>query len=44
LILSIVTFGIWSLVWEYKIQTDPDNLYNEFHSVEDTVLQTVRAH
>ncbi|HJU36331.1 MAG TPA: DUF4234 domain-containing protein [Gaiellaceae bacterium] len=44
LILSIVTFGIWALVWDYKIQTDPENLYNSFHSVEDTVLQTVRAH
>jgi hypothetical protein len=44
LILSIVTFGIWGLVWDYKIQTDPDNLYGEFHGVEDTVLQTVRAH
>jgi len=44
LILSVVTFGIWGLVWDYKIQTDPDNLFKEFHSVEDTVLQTVRAH
>jgi hypothetical protein len=44
LILSIVTFGIWWLVWDYKIHTDPDNLYKDFHSVEDTVLQTVRAH
>lgn len=44
LILSIVTFGIWALVWDYKIHTDPDNIYKEFHSVEDTVLQTVRAH
>jgi Domain of unknown function (DUF4234) len=43
LILSIVTFGIWGLVWDYKIQTDPDNLYGEFHSIEDTVLQTVRS-
>ena len=44
LILSIVTLGIWGLVWDYKIHTDPDNLYSEFHSVEDTVLQTIRAH
>jgi hypothetical protein len=44
LILSIVTFGIWAIVWDYKIQVDPDNLYDSFHSVEDTVLQTVRAH
>jgi uncharacterized protein DUF4234 len=44
LILSIVTFGIWWIVWDYKIHTDPENLFKEFHSVEDTVLQTVRAH
>lgn len=43
LILSIVTFGIWGLVWDYKIHTDPDNLFKEFHSVEDTVLQIVRS-
>lgn len=42
LILSIITFGIWALVWDFKIHTDPDNLYKEFHSIEDTVLQTVR--
>ena len=42
LILSIITFGIWSLVWDFKIHTDPDNLYKEFHSIEDTVLQIVR--
>jgi hypothetical protein len=44
LIVSIVTFGLWGLVWDYKIHTDPDNLYGEFHSIEDTVLQTVRSH
>ena len=26
LILSVVTFGIWGLVWDYKIHNDPDNL------------------
>lgn len=44
LILSFVTFGIWGIIWDYKIHIDPDNLYREFHSIEDTVLQTVRAH
>ena len=43
LILSIVTFGIWGLVWDYKFHTDPDSLFGEFHSVEDSVLQTVRS-
>jgi hypothetical protein len=44
LILSFVTLGIWGYVWDYKIHTDPDNLFGEFHSIEDSVLQTVRAH
>jgi uncharacterized protein DUF4234 len=44
LILSIITFGIWAIVWDYKIHTDPENLFPEFHSVEDTALQTIRAH
>ena len=44
LILSIFTVGIWGLVWDYKIQTDLKHLWASFHTVEDTVLQTVRAH
>lgn len=43
LILSFVTLGIWAIVWDYKIHTDPENLYGEFHSDEDTVLQVVRS-
>ena len=43
LVLTIVTFGIWGLVWDYKLYTDPENLYPEYHSIEDTVLQTIRA-
>jgi hypothetical protein len=42
LFLSIVTCGVWLLVWDFKIHTDPDNIYNEFHSIEDTVLQTAK--
>lgn len=44
LLLSILTIGIWAIVWDYKIHTDPDNLYKEFHSIEDTVLQVLRSH
>lgn len=44
LVLSLITFGIWHLVWDYKIHTDPDKLFGEFHAVEDSVLQTVRTH
>lgn len=43
LVLSIVTFGIWALVWDYKLHTDPDNLFGGFHDVEDAQLQTVRS-
>ena len=42
LILSIVSFGIWGLVWNYKLWVDPDNLYGEIHTAEDVVLATVR--
>lgn len=41
-VLTILTCGIWGIYWFYKIHTDPENLYSEFHTVEDTVLQTVR--
>jgi len=44
LILSFITFGVWAVYWDYQLQIDPDNLYGEFHTNEDTVLQTVRAH
>ncbi|MFW6009297.1 MAG: DUF4234 domain-containing protein [archaeon] len=42
LLLTFVTVGIWGLVWDYKIHTDPDNLYEEFHFVEDEILQIIR--
>ncbi len=42
LILSFITLGIWFLVWDYKIHTDPDDLFPEFHVAEDTVLQIIR--
>lgn len=43
LFLSVITLGIWTLVWSYKLYTDPDSSYAEFHSIEDMVLQTARA-
>lgn len=42
LILSVLTLGVWALIWDYKIHTDPEILYKEFHSIEDTLLQLVR--
>ncbi len=41
-LLIVVTLGIWGIVWQYKIHTDPEIIYKEFHSVEDTVLQTIK--
>lgn len=43
LLLSFVTFGVWGIVWDYKIHTDPDKLFPEFHSSEDAVLAAVRS-
>lgn len=43
LILSFLTLGIWGIVWGYKIHTDPETLYPEFHSNEDAVLQVIRS-
>lgn len=42
LILSIITFNIFSLYWDYLIHIDPDNLYKEIHSAEDTILNAIR--
>ncbi|MCL4368688.1 MAG: DUF4234 domain-containing protein [Actinobacteria bacterium] len=43
LVLTVVTLGIWAAVWDYRLHTDPDRLYPEFHAVEDSVLQVVRT-
>ena len=42
-VLSIVTLGIGFIVWDYRLHTDPDRLYPEFHAVEDSVLQIART-
>lgn len=41
-LLSIVTFGIYAIIWDHQLHTDPDKVYPEFHSVEDTVLNAAR--
>lgn len=43
LLVSVVTLGIGYLVWDYRLHTDPDRLYPEFHAVEDSILQIVRT-
>lgn len=42
-VLSVVTLGIGFIVWDYRLHTDPDRLYTEFHTVEDAVLQIART-
>ncbi|MCF8357161.1 MAG: DUF4234 domain-containing protein [Prolixibacteraceae bacterium] len=42
LILTIITCGIWGIVWDYKIHTDADNLYPEIHTAEDSVLGMIK--
>jgi len=42
-LLTIVTIGIYGIVWDYQIHNDPDKVYPEFHAVEDTVLNAVRT-
>ena len=43
LLLSFVTLGIWYIVWDYRLYTDPERLYPQIHSVEDAVLQIART-
>jgi hypothetical protein len=43
LFLTIITLGIFGIVWDYRLHTDPDRIYPEFHSVEDGVLNALRS-
>ncbi|MEV7194916.1 DUF4234 domain-containing protein [Streptomyces sp. NPDC093510] len=42
-LLSFVTFGIYGIVWDYRLHTDPEKLYPEVHSTEDAVLNALRV-
>ena len=41
-LLSFVTLGIYAIVWDYQLHTDPEKLYPEVHSTEDTILNALR--
>lgn len=41
-LLSFVTLGIYGIVWDYRLHTDPEKLYPEVHSTEDAVLNALR--
>ncbi len=43
LLLTVVTLGIWGIVWDYKLHTDPENIFSEIHAAEDFILQVVRG-
>ena len=38
---SIITCGIMMVIWSYKIYTDPDNMYEQFHDREDKILEVI---
>lgn len=42
LLLCVVTCGFWGIVWNYKLHTDPDNLYSKFHYAEDMVIDVIK--
>ncbi len=41
LLFTIITAGIWGLVWDYRIHTDPENLYHRFHEIENKAWKIV---
>lgn len=43
LLLTIVTLGFFGIVWDYRLHTDPERVYPEFHSAEDLVLSALRS-
>ncbi|AXE87506.1 DUF4234 domain-containing protein [Streptomyces sp. Go-475] len=42
LFLTIITLGIFGIVWDYRLHTDPDKVFPEFHSAEDGVISALR--
>jgi hypothetical protein len=42
LFLTFVTLGIFGIVWDYRLHTDPDKVYPEFYAAEDGLLSGLR--
>ena len=38
---TMITFGVAHIIREYKVHTDPDNMYYRFHNVEDQILDVI---
>jgi Domain of unknown function (DUF4234) len=43
LFLTAVTFGIYGIVWDYRLHTDPEKIFPEFHALENAVLDALRT-
>ncbi len=41
-LITLVTLGIWGLVWDYKIHIMPKRLYKNLHNAEDEVLKALQ--
>ena len=39
---SVITSGVMFCVWSYRIYTDPDNMYKQFHDTEDKMLEVIK--
>ena len=42
LFFSMISFGIMFVVWVYKIYTDPDSMYKQFHDIEDKIIERIK--
>jgi hypothetical protein len=42
-LLSVITIGIYGILWGYYLCTDLDKAYPEMHSSEDSVLNIART-
>ena len=41
LFCSYISLGIVGIIWDYKMHTDPDNMYKQFHEKEDKILEVI---
>ena len=41
LFLSLITCGLWLIVWDYKIHIQPNNLFTVLHNAEDSAAKII---
>ena len=39
---SAITLGVMFCIWSYRIYTDPDNMYKQFHDIENKMLEVIK--